>query len=160
MNWPPRTLVTIIATSIGTRIAPELVTLFPITPWTKTGRKKMAPNIDIATPTLAIFEKVKMLLFHNRSGSTGSGTCISTHTNVEMRAAAAAYRPMICHDDHGYWTPPHTVASSTHVMPAERVRLPQTSIARLRRSFGTCIQSALTTMVTTATGRWTHNSHR
>ena len=72
MNWPPPTLVTIIATSIGTRMAPELVTLLPITPCTNTGRKKMAPNIDIATPMLAMFEKVKMLLFQSRSGSTGS----------------------------------------------------------------------------------------
>src|SRR5438270_5169426 len=99
----------------------------------------MPPNSESTTATLAICEEGKMRLFHNRSGSTGCGACISTHTNVEMRAAAAAYRPRICHDDHGYWTPPQTVASSTHVMPAERVRLPQTSIACLRRSFGTCI---------------------
>src|SRR5438105_14459194 len=97
MNWPPRTLVTIIATSIGTRIAPELVTLFPITPCTKTGGKKMLPNIDIATLTLAIFEQVKMLLFDNRSGGTGSGALISTHPEVELSAAAAAARRLIWH---------------------------------------------------------------
>ena len=55
-------LVTTIATSIGTRIAPEPVALFPITPCTNTGRKKIAPNIVIATPIPAMFENVKMLL--------------------------------------------------------------------------------------------------
>src|SRR5580692_6972803 len=132
-------LVTIIATSIGTRIAPELVTLLPITPCTKTGRKKIAPNIDIATPAPAMFEKVKMLLFHSRSGSTGSGARVSTHAKAARRTAAAEYRPMICHEFQGYWPPPQTVASNAHVMPDERVMLPHTSIACLRRSLGTCM---------------------
>ena len=131
--------MTIIDTSIGTRIAPELVTLFPTTPCTNTGRKKIAPNIDMATPTLAMFENVKMLLFQRRSGSTGSGVCASIHTNPVSKIAEAAYRPMICPEFHGYCTPPHTVASSAHAMPSERVTLPQTSILCLRLSFGTCM---------------------
>src|SRR5947207_4045681 len=102
MNQPLATLVTIIDTSIGTRIAPELVTLLPTTPCTKTGRKKMAPNIDIATPTLAMLEKVKMLLFQRPSGSTGSGDRISMKTNATSRSAANPYRLRICHETHGY----------------------------------------------------------
>ena len=82
-------LVTIIATNMGTRIAPELVTLLPITPCTKTGRKKIAPNIDIATPMPAMLEKVKMLLFQSCSGSTGSAARVSTHTNAARKIAAA-----------------------------------------------------------------------
>src|SRR6266849_2297079 len=139
MNCPLATLVTIIATSIGTRMAPELVTLLPITPWTKTGRKKIAPNIDIATPTLAMFDNVKMLLFHRRSGSTGSGACLSTQMNAVSSAADAAYRPTICHEIHEYCVPPQTVASSAQVIPAESVTLPHTSMACLRRSLGTCM---------------------
>src|SRR2546423_11794988 len=119
MSCPPTTLLTIIASSIGTRIAPEFVTLLPMTPWTNTGRKKMAPNIDIATPMLATLENVKMLLFHSRRGSTGSDARISTHTNPASSSADAAYRPTICHELHGYWTPPPTVASSKHVMPLD-----------------------------------------
>src|SRR5256885_10567246 len=102
MNQPLATLVTIIDTSIGTRVAPEFVTLLPITPWTKTGRKKMAPNIAMATPMLAMLENVKMLLFHRRKGRTGSGACSSTQTNPASRRAPAAYRPTICHEAHGY----------------------------------------------------------
>ena len=90
MSCPPRMLVTIIATSMGTRIAPELVTLLPTTPCTKTGRKKIAPNIDIATPTLAILEKAKMLLFQSRSGSTGSGARVSIQTKAMSKTADVA----------------------------------------------------------------------
>src|SRR6267378_5756565 len=119
-------LVTTIATSIGTRIAPEFVTLLPITPWTKTGRKKMAPNIDMATHMPAMLENVKMLLFQSRSGSTGSAARLSTQMNAARKTAAAEYRPMICHELHEYCVPPHTVASRAQVMPMESVTLPQT----------------------------------
>src|SRR5260370_20174607 len=106
MSWPLPMLVTIIATSIGTGIAPELVTLLPMTPWTKIGRKKIAPNMDIATPAPAMLEKVKMLLFHRRRRSTGSFALVSTHPNAARRIAAAEEMLMICHECHGYWPPP------------------------------------------------------
>ena len=73
---------------MGTRIAPELVTLLPTTPWTKTGRKKMAPNIDMATATLAMFEKVKMLLVQSLSGSTGSAAWSSIQTKAASSSPA------------------------------------------------------------------------
>src|SRR5258708_36963746 len=139
MSWPLPMLVTIIATSIGTRIAPEFVTLLPITHWHDPGRKKIAPNMDIATAAPAMLEKVKMLLFHRRKGSTGSAARVSTHTKAARRIAAAEYRPMICHEFHGYWPPPQTVASRAHVIPVASVMLPHTSMACLRRSLGTCI---------------------
>src|SRR5439155_22252563 len=120
MSCPPRMLVTIIDTSIGTRIAPELVTLFPTTPCTNTGRKKSASNIDRATPTLAMFENVKMLLFQRRSGSTGSGVCASIHTNLVSKIAEDAYKPMICPEVHAYRIPPHTAAWSAHTVPSEK----------------------------------------
>src|SRR5439155_26428804 len=160
MSCPPTTLVTIIATSIGTRIAPEFVTLLPTTPCTNTGRKKMAPNIDIATPTLAMFEKVKTLLAQSLRGSAYSGECISIHTEAASSTPAAEYRPTICHELHGYCTPPHTVASRVAAIPSDRVTLPQTSMACLRRSLGTCMKNQMTTSVRTAIGRLTKNSHR
>src|SRR5256714_11591443 len=160
MSCPPTTLLTIIASSIGTRIAPEFVTLLPMTPWTNTGRKKMAPNIDIATPMLATLEKVKSLLLNRRSGSTGSGVCISTQTNAANSAAAAPYRPMICQEFHGNCTPPQTVASRARAMPSERVTLPHTSIECWRLSLDTCMKNQITINVTTAMGRLTKKSHR
>ena len=90
MICPLPMLVTIMATSRGTRIAPELVTLLPMTPCTNTGRKKMVPNIAMATPMLAMFENVKMLLFHRYSGSTGSSALVSNHANAISSAAPAA----------------------------------------------------------------------
>src|SRR5207244_7831880 len=124
MSWPPRMLVMIIAASIGTRIAPELVTLLPTTPCTKTGRKKIAPNIDIATPTLAILENAKMLLFHSRSGSTGSGVRLSIQTKAMSETADAPQSPMICHEVHGESTPAHIVARQAEDMAKDSVTLP------------------------------------
>src|ERR1700719_61997 len=160
MNWPLPMLVTIIATSIGTRIAPEFVTLLPITPWTNTGRKKIAPNIVIATPMLAMFENVKMLLFHKYSGSTGSAALVSNQTNVASSTAAPAYRLTICQESHAYWLPPQTVASSAAVTPSESVTLPPTPILCLRRSLGTCMYKATTMRVRTANGRLMKNNQR
>src|SRR5438094_106542 len=67
---------------------------------------------------------------------------------------------MTCQEIHGYWTPPHTVASSVHAIASDRVTLPQTSIACLRRSLGTCMNNQITTRVRTAMGRLTKKSHR
>ena len=50
----------------------------------------MAPNIVIATPMLAMFEKVKMLLLKRCSGSTGSSARISNHTNAARSTTAPA----------------------------------------------------------------------
>src|SRR5258708_39659634 len=93
MSWPLPMLVTIIATSIGTRIAPELVTLLPMTPWTKTGRKKIAPNMDIATPAPAMLEKETMLLFHRRRRRAGYSALVPAHTEAAPRIPARAGRP-------------------------------------------------------------------
>src|SRR5260221_12682770 len=109
-------LVTTIATSMGTRIAPELVTLFPITPCTKTGRKKIAPNIVIATHIPAMFENVKMRLGHRRSGNTGSGARFSTHAKAISNPAEAQDRPRTFHEYHAYWLPPPTAAARRAVM--------------------------------------------
>ena len=67
---------------------------------------------------------------------------------------------MICEEIHGYWTPPQTVASSVHAIASERVTLPHTSIACLRRSLGTCMKNQITTSVRTAMGRLTKKSQR
>jgi hypothetical protein len=62
----------------------------------------MAPNIVIATHIPAMLEKVKIRLFHKRSGNTGSGARVSIQAKAIRRAAATEYRPMICQELHGY----------------------------------------------------------
>lgn len=89
MNWPLTMLLTTIASSMGTRISPELVALLPITPCTNTGRKKMAPNMVMATPMPAMFENAKILLLNRCSGRTGSGARLSTQTNAARSTSAA-----------------------------------------------------------------------
>src|ERR687893_1322914 len=124
MSLPTRTLSAIAEKYNGMSTAPELVTLAPMTSCAKTGMKKMAPYMAMATVMLETFERVKTEFFQSLNGSTGSPARFSLTTNAIRTTAPATYRETICHEPHRYWVPPQEVASSTAESPSPKATKP------------------------------------
>jgi len=75
--WPPTMLLTMKPSIIGVVTAPEFVALLPSTPWTKSGRYMIAPNIPTATMKVVITETVKMLFLKKLGLMIGSAAAVA-----------------------------------------------------------------------------------
>ena len=73
------------------------------------GRKLMEPNMATPMTKLTPLLTLKMDPRNRRRGRSGSSARRSASTKAPTRASAAALRPMIVGEVHGYWVPPQVV---------------------------------------------------
>src|SRR5437660_848267 len=100
MIWPELTDDKIIAIIIGVITAPLLVADVPTTPWMKSGRNTVDPNIASAT-SVAATDVVAIVRFLKRlGGMMGSFARISTTRNATVSRAPPPSSDAICHESH------------------------------------------------------------
>ena len=84
----------------------------------------MAPNIPIPTRKTAAMDTEKIWLVNRENGRIGSAAWVSAKAKATRLIRAAAKRPRMTGELHGYWAPPQISAKRSETRPAVKSTAP------------------------------------